>query len=114
MTRFRIEELAAWTQIDGDDEEGVAAFLGADMTWMPMIGADTARITSLRDRAQLVATMTGRPVELIAFVKVAANPIDVVLPPGWPVCPECGSHNPDLMKWPCDDGPNDYHLGATS
>jgi len=110
MTRFRIEELAAWTQIDDDDEEGVTAFLAPGGVWMPMIGANTERIKSLRAHAEAVCAMTGKPVELVSFVKVAANPQDVILPPGWPVCPDCGMHRPE-QKYPWSPTPclNEYH-----
>lgn len=27
-----------------------------------------------------------------------------------PECPECGSRDRGLLQWPCDDGPNAFHL----
>lgn len=64
---FRIETLTAYTQIDEGDEEGLVGFLTADGTWMPMIAADHVRLANLRDRAQLVADATGRPVRVRRF-----------------------------------------------
>lgn len=64
----RILSLWAFTCLDTDGTEGVigAPMLGG-LGLMPLIGADLARIHSLRPYAQAVATATGRPVTLSHF-----------------------------------------------
>jgi len=78
---FRIEKIVAFTSIDEDDEEGVCAFLAPNGTWMPLIGADEERITSLRIKAQEVATMTQRPVQLRRFTE--SEVIETIEPEAW-------------------------------
>lgn len=46
--------------------EGVAAMLVGD-TFMPLIGADQARVDSLRQMAQVVADRSGQPLTLLRF-----------------------------------------------
>lgn len=74
----RIETIVAFTQIDEIDEEGIIAFLGADGMWLPMIGADEARIRSLYPQAEETARLTGRPVRMLRFTGVEL--IDVIQP----------------------------------
>ncbi len=65
--QLRIDEMFAFIQLDPlDNTEGVIAFLSAD-GWMPMVGADMARVEKLRPMAQEVADATGRPVQLVKF-----------------------------------------------
>jgi hypothetical protein len=63
----RITELAAFVIADtGPDDEGVPAFLDPSTgTWMPMVGADAARIDALRAHAHEIARATGKPVKLL-------------------------------------------------
>lgn len=62
----RITELYAWVVADsGPDDEGVPAFMGAEGAWYSMMGADLERAMSLRDEAQKVATLAGKPVRLL-------------------------------------------------
>jgi hypothetical protein len=60
-----IQELFAF--ISDDNGEGVAAYLGPDGIWMPMVGADQARVDSLRPMAQELAKMSGVKVTLARF-----------------------------------------------
>lgn len=64
---FRIEAIYAFLAIDPDDDaEGVIGFLGPD-GWLPMIGADEARIKSLRPIALDLAQRTAGPITLVKF-----------------------------------------------
>lgn len=63
----RIDEMYAFVQLDPtDNTEGVIGF-HSEQGWMPMVGADTARVESLRAMAQKVATETGAPVKVLRF-----------------------------------------------
>lgn len=68
MTKpFKITELYAWVIEDPTDgDEGVPAIEGP-LGPMPLIGADGARIESLRPAAENVARQVGRPVRLCKF-----------------------------------------------
>jgi len=62
-----IDQMYAFIQLDPtDNTEGVIAYL-TGTGWMPMVGADMARIKYLRPFAQEVANSTGNPVKLIRF-----------------------------------------------
>ena len=64
----RIEKLYAFIAEDaGPDDEGITAFLSGDDRWLPMVGADQARVASLRRVAQNIATLTRKPVRLLEF-----------------------------------------------
>ena len=64
----RIEELFVYVAHEpGDpDDEGITAFK-AGGTWMPMVGADEARIKSLKGKAQEIANTTGHKITLMKF-----------------------------------------------
>lgn len=65
-----VSELYAWVTIDpADGNEGVMAFRTASGDWMPMIGADMARIESLRPMVMAIISVTGHKgrVELRRF-----------------------------------------------
>lgn len=63
----RIEELYAFICEDtGPDDEGVMGFL-ADSGWIPMVGADMARVDSLKPMAQNLARAAGKKVKLVRF-----------------------------------------------
>lgn len=56
----------AWIAIEEDGSEGfVAANVGG--VWMPLIGADRARVDSLRGAAESVQRVIGLPVRLKVF-----------------------------------------------
>ena len=64
----RILSIWAYTQVDELDEEGIIGTFDAPRnTWMPLVGADLARVKSLQPLAQSVADKTGRPVRLVHF-----------------------------------------------
>lgn len=63
---YRITELWAWLAVHEDGDEGVsAASLGGVM--MPLLGADRARVESLRPYAEMSARATGKRVVLARF-----------------------------------------------
>ncbi len=65
----RIEELYAYIAHDNDDpeDEGVTAFRLPDGGWAPMVGADEARMMSLKPMAQELAMTTGQTITLVKF-----------------------------------------------
>ena len=48
------------------DDEGVTAFKLAGV-WLPMVGADEARMKSLKSTAQEIANETGQKITLVKF-----------------------------------------------
>ena len=65
----RIEEMYAFvTEDKGPGDEGV---IGTDtpLGWMPFVGADMARIKSLRPLALQIAKNLGKEVKLLHFTK---------------------------------------------
>jgi hypothetical protein len=62
--QYRIDSVWAFTQIDTDGTEGIIAMTIPGLGFTPLLGADLARIASLRPYAQKIATATGRPVVL--------------------------------------------------
>lgn len=62
--QLRIDSMWVYTQVDADGTEGVIAMTLPGLGLTPLLGADLARIASLRPYAQQVATATGRPVVL--------------------------------------------------
>jgi len=62
----RIDEMFAFVCIDENGDEGVPAIRVGEIAY-PLVGADMARIESLRSSAQAVANMTKSPVHLVKF-----------------------------------------------
>lgn len=62
----RIERLYAWIAEEPDGGEGVCSIQLGDVHY-PMVGADRARIESLRQHAQDVARITGYRIRLVEF-----------------------------------------------
>ncbi|RYF52232.1 MAG: hypothetical protein EOO38_00855 [Cytophagaceae bacterium] len=61
----KITELWAWVcQDKGPDDEGVPSMMGPDRTFLPLVGSDLNRMSSLKMAAQEAANKTGRPVTL--------------------------------------------------
>ena len=64
-----VTHLYAWIIVNEDGDEGVPAFL-APSGWMPMVGADEARIKSLAPMARNVfAGMAADPASGVAALK---------------------------------------------
>lgn len=74
---YRITELWAWLAIDDDDDEGV---MGASLAGVmfPLVGADEARIESLRPYAETTAVALGRRIVLARFT--ARVDVEVIEP----------------------------------
>lgn len=63
----RIDTLYAFVAEDtGPDDEGVIGMLTTD-GWLPLVGADMARIDSVRIAAEQIARDTGKRVKLLQF-----------------------------------------------
>jgi len=63
----RIKEIFAFVAEDsGPDDEGITA-MQVGHTWIPMVGADMARVDSLRPLVSKIARRTGKPVKLLRF-----------------------------------------------
>ena len=68
-TPQKIVELYAWVVTEQDGSEGIPAVGMAAIGGMfaPMIGADFARIDSLREQALAVAALKNLPIKLCRF-----------------------------------------------
>lgn len=102
----KITEISAFIAEDtGPDDEGItASWAGPGQGWMPLVGADQARIASLRPLAQQLADSQGKPIKLVRF---SVREVIEVIEPSIPgvqdpdphvvltvnrVCKECGRH----------------------
>ena len=70
----KIEKLYAYIahEKEDPDDEGLCAFKVPAMgfeseQWIPMVGADEARMKSLKEKAQEVANLTGQKITLVKF-----------------------------------------------
>ena len=63
----RIKEIFAFVAEDsGPDDEGITA-MPVGHFWMPMVGADMARVNSLRPVAAKIARRTRKPIKILRF-----------------------------------------------
>ena len=63
----RIEEMFAFVAEDsGPDDEGVVGMYTKN-GWMPLVGADRARVESLRPIVRTIAVETGQRIKLLHF-----------------------------------------------
>lgn len=62
----RIEKMFAFIAENNGDDEGV---VGIEMgrVWWPLVGADMARVNSLRPVAKAIAGATGKIIKLVVF-----------------------------------------------
>ena len=80
----KIEEIYVYiSHENGDpDDEGLCAFKVPAMgfnkeQWIPMVGADEARMISLKERAQEIANITRQKITLVRFsVKTVLETIE--------------------------------------
>lgn len=64
----RIDEIWAWVSSDGEGEGILAAPIGnGSSVTMPLVGADAARMKSLRPAAVAIADAFGVEVKLVRF-----------------------------------------------
>ena len=75
---LEIKEMYAFIAED-EEGEGLAAFLRDDI-WMPLVGADAARVDNLRIFAQTVADQSGRRITLARFT--VRTDLEVIEPKG--------------------------------
>lgn len=65
----RIEEMYAFiTEDTGPDDEGIIG-MNTPQGWMPFVGADMARVESLRPLVLQIAKDLGKEVKLLHFTK---------------------------------------------
>lgn len=64
---LKINEMYAFIATEADGQEGICAFQTEPGMWMPMVGADLARMESLRPMAEKIAKATGKQIEVIKF-----------------------------------------------
>ncbi len=65
----RIEEMYAFVAEDsGPDDEGVVAMSAGDVM-LPLVGADMARVESLRPIARDISAQTGKKIKLLHFTQ---------------------------------------------
>ncbi len=74
-----ITELFAFIATEAPGEEGITAMQNGGM-FMPLIGADAARVDSLRERAQVVANTSGMVVTLARFT--VREDLEEIVPQG--------------------------------
>lgn len=66
---FRIQSLWAYLAVHADNDEGVIATLGPSGVWIPMIGADQARLRSLEPVVREMVAQSKMPVVLAQFAQ---------------------------------------------
>jgi hypothetical protein len=72
----KITELFAFVSIGDDpDDEGVMAFQTNDGIWMPMVGADMARVNELKPMADRISKITGKPYKILQFKLENPSPL---------------------------------------
>lgn len=76
----RISELWAFIAEDaGPDDEGVVAeFRPETSAWVSLVGADRARMDSVRARAQDIANASGKRLKLVRFT--VREELEVIVP----------------------------------
>jgi hypothetical protein len=78
-----IDEMWAWIAI-GEEGEGITAYL-TESGWLPMVGADEPRMTSLRGYAQELVNESGKPLVLARFSQ--REDLEIIKPQGKPARP---------------------------
>lgn len=65
----RIEEMYAFVAEDsGPDDEGLIG-MNTGSGWMPLVGADMARVESLKPIAREIAEATGKKIKILHFTQ---------------------------------------------
>jgi len=65
--QLRINQLFAVVVVDEDGTEGVPALLGPDGTYLPLMGADMARLDGLKDLVKTHPQFRGRKFTILRF-----------------------------------------------
>lgn len=64
----KVSELFAFVAEEKDaDDEGIVGMLLPTGMWMPLVGADMARVDSLRPIAKHIAKTSGQKIKLLRF-----------------------------------------------
>ena len=63
---LEINEMFAFVSQDDGGDEGITAFTEGNM-WMPMVGADFARVDQLKPMARRLAKTSGRPIRIYRY-----------------------------------------------
>ena len=63
----KINKMYAWVSTDEDGGEGIIAHMSSVGEWMPLVGADRARIEAHRARAKKIGKEMRHPISLIEF-----------------------------------------------
>ncbi len=75
----KIEVMYAFVAVEKEpDDEGVAAVRFGDV-WMPLVGADMARVEALKPLAQKLVNLTGKKITIIKFTN--RETIETFTPP---------------------------------
>lgn len=65
----KIEEMYAFVMDDEEpDDEGIIG-MNAGPLLLPLVGADMDRVNSLKDAAQTISNVAGKPVKILKFEK---------------------------------------------
>ena len=65
--QLRINQMLAFMVLDDDGTEGVCAIRTAEGYWLPLMGADMARVDSLKELVQAEPMFAGRKVTILRF-----------------------------------------------
>lgn len=72
----KIDEIYAYIAADkNEDDEGLMGML-MGKTWVPLVGADTKRMKSLKPIAKLISEKTGKKAVLAHFTKREDEPLE--------------------------------------
>jgi len=73
----KVTEMFAFVAADKDPEdEGVMAMRLPNGEWAPMVGADMARVVSLRPMAEAIKEATGKPYKCLRFKLIGEIPFN--------------------------------------
>lgn len=65
----KIEEMFAFvTEDSGPEDEGIVG-MNTGAGWMPLVGADMARVESLKPIAKQIAAVTGKRIKILHFTQ---------------------------------------------
>lgn len=67
MASKKITEMFAFTMDDGKGNEGIMGISAADGSWLPLVGADMARVNSLRPLADDISKHIKRKYRIMHF-----------------------------------------------
>jgi hypothetical protein len=70
----KIDEMYAFVACDEDEnDEGIMGFRGIDGAWVPLVGADVARVESLKEIAKGIGEVTGKKIFIKRFKLVSTE-----------------------------------------